>query len=514
MTELVISRLSATVPGSSDDQDRGPRVQRLLARVAEHRLDDALGRVTLPAGDWCVRRVDVALPLDLDRPDPAIEAQWARALVDAVRAALVAGSPDVAHFRRVPEALADLVSSVAQGRVERAWAWTEVGLLRPGDPPLGSAAAGAVLAALRRHPESALVAVVAAVRVAGAAAVHRLLGARGWAELAAVVLAALAPAAATMTFEPTSEPTGASVPQDGEAVLAPGPAPAAILADALTRRATLAAEFRRSRVRPDAVTAWAWAVLVAAEADPAVLRRTNAPAVVAELASRLHSRTATPQTGTESDSRIRSVVNIPGSEPEAAAPTMDTDGTELDAPTRAVDAPPGDVDEATTASNPRWPTPWAGLLFLLSTAAEAGVPDDLLTDPPLAGRPLWWVLHAVATRLVPATPDDPAVLTLAGLPPDHELDTAPPTEDEAMRLDQHAQRWATVTAARLDRKAEDPLQMITEVALRRGDVLAEPGWIEIYLRHDEVDIAVRRAGLDVDPGWVPWLGTVVRFVYE
>ncbi|MGH7744922.1 MAG: hypothetical protein ACREQ5_08980, partial [Candidatus Dormibacteria bacterium] len=111
MTELVISRLSATVPGSSDDQDRGPRVQRLLARIAEHRLDDALGGVTLPAGDWCVRRVDVALPLDLDRPDPAIEAQWARALVDAVRAALADGSPDVVHFRRMPEALADLVSS-------------------------------------------------------------------------------------------------------------------------------------------------------------------------------------------------------------------------------------------------------------------------------------------------------------------------------------------------------------------------------------------------------------------
>jgi hypothetical protein len=30
---------------------------------------------------------------------------------------------------------------------------------------------------------------------------------------------------------------------------------------------------------------------------------------------------------------------------------------------------------------------------------------------------------------------------------------------------------------------------------------------------DEVDLDVRRAGLDLDPGWVPWLGTVVRYVY-
>jgi len=25
---------------------------------------------------------------------------------------------------------------------------------------------------------------------------------------------------------------------------------------------------------------------------------------------------------------------------------------------------------------------------------------------------------------------------------------------------------------------------------------------------------VRRNGLDLDPGWVPWIGVVVRFVYE
>jgi hypothetical protein len=41
-----------------------------------------------------------------------------------------------------------------------------------------------------------------------------------------------------------------------------------------------------------------------------------------------------------------------------------------------------------------------------------------------------------------------------------------------------------------------------------------PGWVEVYLPLDGVDVAVRRAGLDVDPGWVPWLGTVVMFRYE
>jgi hypothetical protein len=43
--------------------------------------------------------------------------------------------------------------------------------------------------------------------------------------------------------------------------------------------------------------------------------------------------------------------------------------------------------------------------------------------------------------------------------------------------------------------------------------VADPGWLEVHLDLDTVDVHVRRAGLDVDLGWVPWLGTVVRFRY-
>ena len=31
---------------------------------------------------------------------------------------------------------------------------------------------------------------------------------------------------------------------------------------------------------------------------------------------------------------------------------------------------------------------------------------------------------------------------------------------------------------------------------------------------DQVATEIRRAGLDLDPGYVPWLGVVVRFIYE
>jgi hypothetical protein len=49
---------------------------------------------------------------------------------------------------------------------------------------------------------------------------------------------------------------------------------------------------------------------------------------------------------------------------------------------------------------------------------------------------------------------------------------------------------------------------------RRGRIVAEPGWVEVMLDLNEIDVDIRVAGLDLDPGWVPWLGAAVRFRYE
>jgi hypothetical protein len=52
------------------------------------------------------------------------------------------------------------------------------------------------------------------------------------------------------------------------------------------------------------------------------------------------------------------------------------------------------------------------------------------------------------------------------------------------------------------------------VCQRRAAIVADPGWIEVRLSLDEVSTEIRRVGLDLDPDYVPWLGVVVRFVYE
>ena len=92
----------------------------------------------------------------------------------------------------------------------------------------------------------------------------------------------------------------------------------------------------------------------------------------------------------------------------------------------------------------RLPTAWAGLLFLLATAARAGVPDDLLADDALAGHPLSWALYHVGRLLVPAEPDDPALFALAGVAP--QPVSLPPepaaVPGAAEALARQAARWA------------------------------------------------------------------------
>jgi hypothetical protein len=161
-------------------------------------------------------------------------------------------------------------------------------------------------------------------------------------------------------------------------------------------------------------------------------------------------------------------------------------------------------------------TDWGGLLFLLATAADAGIPDTVLDDAVLAARPLPWILQGIALRLLPVTARDAAVAAFAATdpeePPPWEL--GPPAgDDELARLELVARRWAAATAAALGEPDREPRDVVASIARRRGRVDHAPGWLEIHLDLDQVDVAVRRAGLDLDPGWVPWLGTVVRFVY-
>jgi len=69
----------------------------------------------------------------------------------------------------------------------------------------------------------------------------------------------------------------------------------------------------------------------------------------------------------------------------------------------------------------------------------------------------------------------------------------------------------------IDQRVEwggDRAALIEFVCHRSAEIVADPGWIDVRFSLDEVATEIRRAGLDLDPGYVPWLGVVVRFIYE
>ena len=181
-------------------------------------------------------------------------------------------------------------------------------------------------------------------------------------------------------------------------------------------------------------------------------------------------------------------------------------------------APEDETDDAGPDSGLRGlPTEWGGLLFLLNLAPAVGLPHALLADPDLGGRSLQWLLQAVAVTLLPVPSDDPALAAFAGFGPAEPspwLAGPPATSGELHAVHGLAERWAQAAALALGRPAGVGLATVRALAARRGTVVFSPGWIEVVLALDEVDVNVRVAGLDLDPGWVWWLGCVLRYRYE
>jgi hypothetical protein len=145
--------------------------------------------------------------------------------------------------------------------------------------------------------------------------------------------------------------------------------------------------------------------------------------------------------------------------------------------------------------------------------------DEILAHPTLGARPFRWVMYRLALALAPAEENDPAALAFAGLPPDTEqpLDREPPGKTETGAIDSLAARIVEHLGASIDQRGEwrgDPAGLIEFVCHRSAEIVADPGWIDVRFSLDEVATEIRRAGLDLNPGYVPWLGVVVRFVYE
>jgi hypothetical protein len=159
-------------------------------------------------------------------------------------------------------------------------------------------------------------------------------------------------------------------------------------------------------------------------------------------------------------------------------------------------------------------TSYGGLLFLLHIVADLELANDIAQHPVLSARGFRWSMHQLALTLCPgAEPGDPAALAFAGLPPDDvppSRGEAPPTDAEIDALAAFARH---ITVA-LEQRLPPEREQFASLLLRSAEVVADPGWIDVCFSLPDVSTAVRRAGLDLDLGYLPWLGVVMRFVYE
>lgn len=436
--------------------------------------------------EWLlIRYLPLALRWRQDASDADIIAQWQQALRLALQR--THAQPDNPDFIRYPQrraALADLLYRSALGETTRQWAWQRMDLI-PRDGLSPAEVLGHGLRVLLAEP--ALIWPVLHALIQGEAAtasltaVLRTLPAGDWLSLlrASPRSAGYARGIARAEAEPLAEDS-------------PGDA-ASLLLDASDEVHGLLG-WAEARGHFAARHAELLSVLIAALAWPA------------------HNLTATQQ-----DLRLRAVQReLRGMLPAIAARRP----AEPDAPTgstvpplaRDAELPPLPALPDPQTATEWWPTRWAGALFWLGRLPATGMLDWLAAQQAaqVSAPSLALLLRSLGEALgIP--PEDPALRALCG----GELPRNEADERSQALAVEWAARQTAAWSAWLDEAAPDlPAPRLAAVCQRPGRLRFEAGWIELHLAMDQADTGIRRLGLDLDPGWLPWLGCVLRIVYD
>ena len=469
-------------------------LDRLLDSVLDRDLERALDRLGVPVQEEiCIRELHAPVRLLWQRNDEDMARAWSLALAESIHTALQDGHAEwVAHYRSRLQALIDFAAGVATGDLRRVWAWCQLGLATLGPGASMAQAAGQLQQTLLAEPQS-----IMAVLIALAA--RRLL--QGliervdpicWERYAAKVLEVLgAPARLVQpSLRPGSllRPDGAEWSGWDEEVEPDRAEFVRALARYLVHRSAVARAIR-TRPQPHTVPGSvrrSWAILIAAEADPGVLRRetgevlavlTSIAGVLSEpsleeacpltaaaprrsLAERPGSATASPDAG----SAPRGVTS--GQEPmESLGPFRDHGGqdgpgslvkqgevTPASMSETLVACHAGSVDAPESSPGPSQVrsesvTDMGGLLFLVHVVHELSLPDEWAQEAVFRYRPLRWVLFHLARTLVPIPDDDPAAWLFSGLRPDEEAPTRHAAPASDLELDQIVRAAGRVTEA-------------------------------------------------------------------
>ena len=548
--EVAIHKLATQyrLPAGARDE------QRRLDGLRFKALDDAFRFAIHGAGiddeaELCIRSLFVPVRLSLNKPDATVSADWSAALAEEISRVLRHGPTTnmvVYHSRR--QALLDQALGVARRDLRRAWAWRQLGLWGASHSVSDTAAVNELVSALERTPPMIVPTLQAVTRFGGWQSLSARFTAEHWEGLGRAVL---------------REVRGASLPEATES--RPSARTVRAARQVLSRSLILGAVNAVALRALDASARRAVAVLATTDADPALLRRDSAGTLVNLIAQAISSRQVEVKTefdepdvdGTpglrSAGPRAGEVANAAGqavgqpshaqrlgaSSDESHAVLSRREKVQIPprsenrSSQKAVDQArlkqfPGEFPDEKTELFPDEKTElvdlrrraisrFAGLLYLIGVIGDLDLPEQIAADESFGARPFAWILHQLALRLAPVAARDPAALAFAGLSPEMESawdEEASPGEAETRALSELADQIVTHLGLLLEADEVTGIPLLEFVTRRRGEIVADPGWIEVRFSLDDVATEIRRAGLDLNPGYVPWLGVVVMFVYE
>src|SRR5260370_14486105 len=205
MTEAVqIRRFTAQYRLHAWKAAERQRLDSVVRRAVGEMLEFALERAGVRSSEIiCIRGVGVPVSLRLSRADSALAAEWATMLAQSIAQAATESSASVRYpSRRL--ALIDMGVNIAQGRLDRPWAWRQIGFWRGHHLPADvSTAADEFVEALCREPQGA-VAVLAALAARGLLRTLAPHLEKSWRQLALTVLDAAGVNFASTDCDPES----------------------------------------------------------------------------------------------------------------------------------------------------------------------------------------------------------------------------------------------------------------------------------------------------------------------
>jgi hypothetical protein len=457
------------------------RLDRIFGMVLDGRLELALERTGVsPHEQICVRASSSLFRPRLSLPDESLATHWSLLLAEAIQQVAYGRAIEgVVRYSSRTHALIDMAAGVLRADYRRGWAWRQLGFWKGGERPPEREAVSEMVRALLSEPQAVVPVLIALVRSGLTGPLCAWLETGHWTTLAvAASHAVAAPAGLAYSTGSLAAPQSTEVQRE-----------IAACCRQILRSSKLG--LLTALIAEESIAALA--VLAVIESDPILVRRdrTFLDGLLAEMRGELRRR----QTTASRDDA--SVTKTPADPPELPADD-----------TLPEDSPPQPI-------RVEGRTDYGGLLFLLNVIGDLDL--VLRLSKTLQPRPLAWALHLLALTLTDVPPNDAGALAFAGLAPDAEPPSSPedpPSDEELEAVHSIAAAILAEVEKRLQHLELPPEHVLRFVCRRAAKIAADPGWIEAHFSLDDVSTELRRVGLDLDPGYLPWLGVVVKFVYE